>query len=109
MDKKLLYNTTYDYELADGSVVPLTLTFIALLQLKKKNKSLYERYNKAMLNMAKEKYDELDNLVLLYAAYVCANLDKEDILSEEEFIYLCGSDRAKMNDALGELTQPKKA
>lgn len=108
MDKKAL-NTTYDFELADGSVVKLTLAFYALYQLKGKNKSLYERYNKAMANQAKENYDELETITLLYAAYMCANLTNEKALSEEEFMMLCGSDREEIGKALKHLINPKKA
>lgn len=107
MDKKML-NTTYDYELADGTTVKMTLAFYKLLQLKNKNKSLYERYNKAMVKQAKGEYDELDNITLLYAAYVCENLEQSDLLSEEDFFMLCGSDREQVGKALQQLTNPKK-
>lgn len=108
MNKKML-NTTYDFELADGSIVKLTLAFYALYQLKAKNKSLYERYNKIMANNAKGGFEELDSIAVLYTAYVCANMSSEDLMSEEDFMMLCGTDRMAVNKAMEHLTNPKKA
>lgn len=108
MDKKML-NTNYEYELADGSTVKMTLSFYALYQLRGKNKSVYDRYNKIMAAMAKDKMDELDNISLLYTAYLCANISETDVISEEDFIMLCGSDREAVGTALQHLTNPKKA
>lgn len=110
MDKKTL-NTVYDFEMADGTTVKLTLAFYALYQLKGKNKSLYERYNKAMVSVSDKKsaYDELEAITILYTAYVCANLTAEEIMSEEEFMILCGADRVAVNTALEYLIAPKKA
>ena len=104
MDKKM--NTTIDFEFCDGTTAKLTLTFYAIYQLKAKNKSLYDRYNKAMLNQTKHNYDEMDWLTILYAAYVCANPDEP--MNEEEFIIKCGSDRAAVGNAVGALINPKK-
>ena len=109
MDNRKL-NTTYDFELADGSVVELTLAFYKLYQLRSKNKTLYDRYNKIMTNNAKDGgVDELDTITVLYAAYICANMGKEELLNEEEFMMLCGSDRMAVNKALEHLITPKKA
>ena len=106
MEKKL--NTTIDFEFCDGTTAKLTLTFYALLQLKNKNRSLYNRYNEAMKNSSKGTYDELEMIDILYAAYMCAHLDDEEILSEMEFIQKCGSDRTAVGNAIKQLIQPKK-
>lgn len=108
MDKKML-NTTYDFELADESTVKLTLTFYALYQLKRKNKPLYERYNKIMVNQSKGNYDELENIEILYTAYLCANMSCDNLLTEEEFIMLCGTDRQAIGRALEHLLKPKNS
>ena len=105
MNKKL--NTTVDFELCDGTTVKLTLAFYHLYQLKSKNPSLYKRYNAAMSNTAKDNYDELDMITILYAAYMCANMDAA-VLDEEEFMMLCGSDRIAVGNAVKALTSPKK-
>ena len=99
------YNTIIEFELYDGTSVPLTLAFYALYQLKAKNKSLYERYMKIM---QKTTTDELEMITVLYTAYACANLGSE-IMDEEEFMMQCGSDRLAIISAYRELTQPKKA
>lgn len=103
-----MLNTTYDFELADGNVVKMTLTFYALYQLRSKNKALYERYNRCISNTSKGNLDELDTITILYAAYVCANVNDENLMGEEEFIMLCGSDRTAVGNALGALINPKK-
>lgn len=104
MDKKALA-TKYQFEFCDGSTCEMTLAFIRLKMLASKNKTLYDRCQKVMANGGK---DEFDTLTVLYSAYVCANLDKDDLMTEEEFIELCGCDREAVMDALTALTQPKK-
>lgn len=106
MNKQL--NSTIDFEFCDGTKVKLTLTFYALYQLKSKNKALYNRYNQAMNNSSSGGYDELEMITILYVAYMCANMNEENILSEEEFIMNCGSDRVAVANAVKELTNPKK-
>ena len=111
MEKSL--NTKYVFEFEDGTTCEMTLAFYALLMLKGKNKSLYERYNRSMNNMAdvKKGYDELESLTILYTAYVCANINEseENLMSETDFIIKCGSDRVAVGTAVGALTNPKKA
>ena len=101
-------NTNYTFEFCDGTTAELTLTFYSLYQLKAKNRTMYDRYHKIMSNNAANKYDELEMISVLYTAYICANLDKEDVMTEEEFIIKCGSDRIAVANAVRELTQPKK-
>lgn len=100
MEKKM--NTTIDFELVDGRVVPMTLFFYALYQFKSKNKPLYDRYNKVMTKGAQ---DEFDMITVLYTAYCCAN---DDPMTEEEFIMALGCDRKAVAEAVQALTQPKK-
>lgn len=108
MDKKML-NTTYDFKLADGSTVPLTLNFYYLYQLRSKDRTLYDRYNRILANQSKKDYvyDEIDNMELLYTAYCCANMDNEERMSEEEFLLLCGCDRNAVGVAIKALLAPK--
>ena len=104
MDKMQLA-TTYEFTFADGDKCELTLAFIRIKRLASKNRSLYDRYNKTMVNGPKE---ELEMLTVVYAAYVCANLDKDNILTEDQFIEKCGSDRRALQNALNSLINPKK-
>ena len=110
MDKPM--NTKYVFEFEDGSTCEMTLAFYALLMLKGKKKSLYDRYNKSMNTMTDKKkdYDELESLTILYTAYRCANINEpeEDLMSETEFIIKCGSDRKAIGKAMQRLINPKK-
>lgn len=103
MDKSALSNK-YTFEFEDGDTCEMTLTFIALKRLSGVNKSLYERCQKVMAHGAK---DELDTLTVLYSAYVCANIHNE-VMTEDEFIEKCGSDRHAVMDALSALITEKK-
>lgn len=99
-------NTYIDYKFEDGESVKMTLAFYALYQLKSLNKGLYDRYNKVMTKGAS---DELEMLTVLYTAYACANLgDLSNLMSEEEFLIKCGSDRYSIKDAMEKLIKPKK-
>jgi hypothetical protein len=98
-------NTTYDFEFYNGETVKMTLSFYNLYLLRGKDKKLYDKYSKIMTNGAS---DELEMITVLYAAYVCANLEETELLTEEEFMMMCGSDRKAVADAVKELTQPKK-
>lgn len=103
-----LQSTVYKFPLADGSTADMTLSFYGLYKLRAFNKNLYERYNKLMIGSAKGNFDELDSIAILYVAYVCANMDKGDLMSEEDFIILCGSDRGALGNAFESLISPKK-
>jgi hypothetical protein len=104
MDKTAL-STKYTYEFEDGDTCQMTLNFIALKKLSSKNKGLYERQQKIMAHGGK---DEFDTLTVLYAAYVCANMDSDNLMTEDEFIEKCGTDRYSLNEALVAMTNPKK-
>lgn len=109
MDKPM--NSRYVYTFEDGTTTEMTLSFYGLYMLKSKNKNLYDRHNRIMAHMGKQKddsYDELDSVLALYTAYVCANLnDIENVMTEEEFILKCGSDRVAVAKAIKALFQPK--
>ncbi len=100
-------STTYDFMLEDGATVKLTLNFFYLYQLKNNNKELYDRYNKIMTTMDNKHMDIIDMVTIIYTGYVCANLGKEDLLSEEDFYLLCGSDMNKVAKAMKALVTPK--
>lgn len=101
-------NTTIEFEFCDGTKTQLTLTFYALYQLKSRNKALYDRYNLIMSKATKGNYDELDMIAIVYTAYLCANYHENNLLTEEEFIIKCGSNRKAISNAVRELQSPKK-
>lgn len=102
--KKL--NTVQDFELANGTVVKMTLTYYSLYQLKTKKKNVYERYNQIMVQGPKE---ELDNVTILYTAYLCANLNNiDECMSDIEFMQNMPQDRKYVANILTALTGPQK-
>lgn len=102
----MVKNTCIDFKFEDGDSVKMTLAFYALYQLKAKNKQIYDKYNEVMTKGAKE---ELDLVIVLYAAYLCANLNEvEGLLTFEEFLQKCGSDRYSIKEASEKLIKPKK-
>lgn len=108
MQNKQFPVTKYTYTFEDGTTCEMTLAFYAIYQLKGKNKELYDRYNKTMAKASGDSAEELDTITILYTAYCCANLNEENIMSEEEFMIKCGSDRIAVSQAAKALTQPKK-
>lgn len=100
-------NTYHEFTFADGEKTKMTLTFDRLLQLRTKDKDLYERYNKYRMDGST---DILEWLEMLYVAYLCAHIDDyENCMSEEEFIAKCGNDLNAVTEAVAILTTPKKA
>lgn len=104
MEKNALA-TRYIFEFQDGDTCEMTLAFILLKKMASKHKAVYDTCQKIMANGGK---DEFDTLSVLYAGYVCANMDSPDLMSEEEFIEKCGCDREAVMNAFVALTQPKK-
>ena len=56
----------------------------------------------------KNNFDILDMVTICYVGYVCANLNNENILSEEDFYMLCGNDMQAVGNAVNVLINPKK-
>lgn len=102
---KLNLATTVDFELYDGTTVKCTLAMYRLKMLASKNKPLYES---AMKVLGKGTEDVFESIRVLYAAYVCANMDSADLLTEDEFVMMCGSDYAGINMTVNALINPKK-
>lgn len=98
-------NTYHEFELTDGTVVKLTLTFGKLNLLKSVKNGLYERYCKMMFGKSE---DILDMVTMIYVAYWCANFGAEKVYTEEEFIELVPFDFVEIERAYTALTQPKK-
>lgn len=100
-------NTTYDFTLCDGTTVKMTLNFYFLYQLRNNHKGLYERYNKIMQDTNKNNMDILDMVTICYVAYMCANLNAENVLSEDEFYMMCGNNIKAVGKAVNQLINPK--
>ena len=104
MDKTALTGR-YTFEFCDGTTCELSLAFIQLKRLSSKNPSLYKRYQ-SIINSKNP--DELEMITVLYAAYICANFDAENLFTEDEFTEKCGTDRFAVRDAMEAMTNPKK-
>ena len=99
-------NTVYNFELADGEIVQMTLRYYNLYQLKSKNKQAYLKYNKIMIKGPEE---ELENVTILYTAYLCANLENiEMCMTEMDFLQRMPEDREYIGGILMNLINSKK-
>ena len=101
---KLMMATIVEHEFFDGTKVKCTLNMWRLKQLASKNKSLYAT---AMKVLGKGTDDIYESVRVIYAAYVCANMDSEELLSEDDFLMMCGSDYAGINLTVSALINPK--
>ena len=99
-------NTYQELTLNDGQVIKLTLNFYNLLQVKNYQPKLYDRFMKVLQN--KEFDIVFDSLTVLYVGYLCANLNSESVLTEEDFIAQVPFNLEKINIVAGALIQSKK-
>lgn len=104
MESPNIKNTFWEIELGNGEKTTLTLNFARLYKLRAKNRNLYDRYNKIIMGEIKE---EIDNVVIIYVAYVCAHID-ENYLSFEQFLDVAPYDRAAIGIAIERLLTPSK-
>lgn len=104
---KLMMATTVEHEFFDGSTVKCTLAMYRLKQLASKDKKLYDTTMKVL---GKGTEDVFESIRVLYAAYICANMNNavEPLLTEDEFVMMCGSDYAGINQTVSALINPKK-
>ena len=109
MAKNKFKNTLVEMEMEDGSKVKLTLSYGRLIQLSSKNRRAYDEYNK-VFNKREGTFEEIDNLRILYAAYLCAQIQLdmfEDAMKWEEFVENTSQDRTEVGRAIKELMSPK--
>ena len=113
---KIELATMHEFEFCDGTTCKLSLSFIRLKMLSSINPTLF---GEVMEIMSRDCKDIFEALKVLYGAYVCANIEvekrdqkiffakKRKLMSEEEFIERCGSDRIAVVEALQKVTDPK--
>lgn len=105
-------NTTIDLELADGSTVPLTLTYIALYKLQVANKQAYKDYADAYAELQKGNIDELLMAQIIYTGYGCAALmrgEYDKAMTFEQFLEALPADHEAVGNAAAALLFPKRA
>ena len=96
-------NTIIEVEMTDGSIQKMTLNFKNLYLLRNKDKKTYDEYMRISNKGAK---DEIEVAEMLYAAYRCANIDKE-CMSLEDFLEILPVDRDEITEIVLKL-QAKK-
>lgn len=83
------------YKMLDGQEVELELTLDSLHQLKEKRNEDYLRINSILLNGVTDIFEQI---IILYTAYLCANIENIDTcMSYEEF-------EKRINRKAGQLT-----
>lgn len=103
-------NTVIDYELSDGTVVPLTFTWGLMVHVQANEKGVYKRFSRAL--MAGEIQSDILNVVLaLYVAYLCGYIQQtgsiSGSMSESEFMALVPNDLGAACSIIGEIFIPK--
>ena len=99
-------NTYQELVLENGETVKLTLNFARLLKIKNEQPKIYDRFMKVLQN--KDFDIVFDSLTVLYTGYLCANMNEESVLSEDEFMELVPFDLEVINVVAGKLIQSSK-
>lgn len=99
-------NTYQELVLENGETVKLTLNFARLLKIKNEQPKIYDRFMKVLQN--KDFDIVFDSLTVLYTGYLCANMNEESVLSEDEFMELVPFDLEVINVVAGQLIQSSK-
>ncbi len=102
--KQLKLATNVEHEIYDGSTVSMTLAMYQLKRLASKDKKLYDLVMKVL---SKGTEDIFESIRVLYAAYLCAHMDADEVMSEDEFMMACGSDYAGIGLTVQKLINPK--
>lgn len=103
-------NTVTELEMADGTIVKLTLSYRYLMELSTFNRRAYNEYN-AIWNKKEKDREEIDNVRAVYAAYLCAAIQEgtqDQAMSWDEFLDNVTLDREALGYALMELLAPKR-
>ena len=100
-------NTIMHYETTTGEKIGLTITFALLYKVKGEYPEAYKRYNDVMMNGMK---DIFDATAILYAAYLCANIENAERLPYTQFLEVLGDDMTGvMRTAAALMGRKKKA
>lgn len=93
------------YQMEDGTEVEMSLTFSHLMLLRSQDKTLYDKTNKVI---TKGIEDLAQMATVLYAGYVCANRDKDQIKTFEGFVKEMNESVNYNMEVVGELVEPSK-
>lgn len=103
-------STSVDFELADGTHVPLTFTWSCMMQIEARAKDVYKRFSRAF--MAGELMDSIITAATsVYVAYLCGyivnNGSMQGCMSEREFLDAMPQDFGRAAKVIGEVFFPK--
>ena len=99
-------NTYQELKLTNGETVKLSLNFARLLAVKNKRPKLYEDLMRIL--QYKDFDIVFDSLKVLYVGYLCARVNVDEAMTEEEFMELVPFDLEKINILAGKLIQGGK-
>ena len=99
-------NTYQELKLTNGETVKLSLNFARLLAVKNKRPKLYEDLMRIL--QYKDFDIVFDSLKVLYVGYLCARVNDDEAMTEEEFMELVPFDLEKINILAGKLIQGGK-
>lgn len=102
-------NSTRKFELADGTVVPLTLNNALLYQIRSERKSDYDKFNDVLFKGGKDYFQLVD---VLYVAYLCGFLSEhgniDDAMDDISFMLAMPEDPIVVSEEAQWLISPKK-
>lgn len=102
--KNLKLATSVEYEFYDGTKARCSAAIYLVMQLASRNKKLANQMIHVINNGTSDIFEGID---FLYGAYVCANMDEEELLPLEEFRMMCGADYAGIFQTVSALIDPK--
>ena len=79
-------STYQELELIDGTKVKLTLNFARLLRIKNRDPKFYDDLMRIL--QYKDFVVIFDTIRVLYAGYLCAKGENDEVLTEEQFMDL---------------------
>lgn len=98
-----------EFELTNGEVVELVITWGLLIQLRSKSKHDYQRYSKLVSGGVSD--DIIGMVTIVYAGYLCGLINKQGdtkgCMTEEEFLELVPNDYSAVTIAVNGMLSPK--
>ena len=80
-----MINNEVNLKLTNGELVNLCLNFKSLLKVKNNYPDIYDSFNKVVLYGTQKDTYFFELLSVIYAGYLCANIENKDRYTFEEF------------------------
>lgn len=102
-------NASRQFEMADGSVVPLTLNHALLKQVRTERKDAYDKFNDFIFHGGRDYFQLVD---VVYVAYLCGYIDEhgslDGAMGDIDFMLALPDDINAVSEEAQWLTAPKK-